>query len=156
MAAKEEKTRNGGSFDGHTTLRRTHTPKQQPTSGIVDADKIRKQISDPGYSTTIEQQPDKSIWSTEMDSKWPLNIAVDQQDPATPSTMSPSGDAYDLSSIERELKRSITPTNTPLQMKRHFTSDRQTNSNDTSPEADSDSPKTDEKFKSFSNVQTYR
>lgn len=161
MAAKEEKNRNGGSFDGHTTLRRTHnnTPKQSSASLTnFEAEKIRKQLSDPGYSIDASMhhtQPEKSIWSAEMDNKWPLHISVDGT--TTPSTMSPSGnasDVYDLSQMDRELKRSVTPTNTPTPIKRHFNSE--TNSNDTSPEADSDSPKTDEKFKSFGNVQTYR
>lgn len=160
MAVKEEKNRNGGSFDGHTTLRRTHNIPKQSSASLTnfEAEKIRKQLSDPGYSIdgSHHNQQEKSIWSAEMDNKWPLHISVDGGT-TTPSTMSPSGnasDVYDLSQIDRELKRSLTPTNTPTQVKKYFNTE--TNSNDTSPEADSDSPKTDEKFKSFGNVQTYR
>ncbi|XP_031618851.1 leucine-rich repeat and calponin homology domain-containing protein isoform X3 [Contarinia nasturtii] len=51
MALKEEKTRNGGTYDGNTTLRRNAAAKH--CSGpLSDLQKIRRQNVDSGYSTS--------------------------------------------------------------------------------------------------------
>lgn len=51
MAMKEEKTRNGGSFDGHTTLRRNVAAKHSG-GPLTELQKIRRQNVDSGYSTS--------------------------------------------------------------------------------------------------------
>lgn len=51
MALKEEKTRNGGTFDGHTTLRRNAAAKHS-SGPLTELQKIRRQNVDSGYSTS--------------------------------------------------------------------------------------------------------
>lgn len=51
MAMKEEKTRNGGTFDGHTTLRRNAAAKHS-AAPLTELQKIRRQNVDSGYSTS--------------------------------------------------------------------------------------------------------
>lgn len=51
MAMKEEKSRNGGSFDGHTTLRRNAAAKNS-AGPLNELQKIRRQNVDSGYSTS--------------------------------------------------------------------------------------------------------
>lgn len=48
---KEEKTRNGGTFDGHTTLRRNAAAKHS-AAPLTELQKIRRQNVDSGYSTS--------------------------------------------------------------------------------------------------------
>lgn len=51
MALKEEKSRNGGSYDGHTTLRRNAAAKNS-SGPLSELQKIRRQNVDSGYSTS--------------------------------------------------------------------------------------------------------
>lgn len=51
MALKEEKSKNGGSFDGHTTLRRNAAAKNS-AGPLNELQKIRRQNVDSGYSTS--------------------------------------------------------------------------------------------------------
>lgn len=51
IALKEEKSRNGGSFDGHTTLRRNAAAKNSG-GPLNELQKIRRQNVDSGYSTS--------------------------------------------------------------------------------------------------------
>lgn len=55
---KEEKSRSGGTFDGHTTLRRNQTAKV--STRIIDSPKLRQQLADSGYSTS--DGLDKRLW----------------------------------------------------------------------------------------------
>lgn len=50
-ALKEEKSRNGGSYDGHTTLRRNAAAKNC-NAPLSELQKIRRQNVDSGYSTS--------------------------------------------------------------------------------------------------------
>lgn len=51
MAMKEEKTRTGSGFDGHTTLRRNAAAKNS-NNALSELQKIRRQNVDSGYSTS--------------------------------------------------------------------------------------------------------
>lgn len=51
VALKEEKSRNGGSYDGHTTLRRNAAAKNC-SAPLSELQKIRRQNVDSGYSTS--------------------------------------------------------------------------------------------------------
>lgn len=52
MAMKEEKTKSGGNFDGHTTLRRNAMAKHNSSGPVSELQKIRRQNVDSGYSTS--------------------------------------------------------------------------------------------------------
>lgn len=90
-ATKDEKTRAGGNFDGHTTLRRTIQSKHN--ASVIDTQKGRRQHVDSGYSTS--DGFDKR-WSQETGSgninengaKWsptPLHIRSENSGSSTPS-----------------------------------------------------------------------
>lgn len=83
IATKEEKARAGGSFDGHTTLRRTITPKHNIS--VLDQ-KSRRHHVDSGYSTCdgIDKRwsQELPISTAENASKWsptPLHIRTESQ-----------------------------------------------------------------------------
>lgn len=168
LASKEEKTKGGGSFDGHTTLRRT-IPKH--SNSILDSQKARRQHVDSGYSTC--DGLDKR-WSQEMPmpnenvAKWsptPIHIKTDnyaipsgQSTPSlSPGQTGNNGSAFDGSSAATdENRRAGTPCD--LEQKKQFNNgSHSNNSTDESPDGDTpDSQKSDEKLKSLGNVQTYR
>lgn len=94
---KEEKSRAGGNFDGHTTLRRNTAAKV--STRIVDSQKLRQQHADSGYSTS--DGSDKRLWhdvtanGTTPDadaSKWSptaahnTTLTMDQPSPTMPSS----------------------------------------------------------------------
>lgn len=84
VALKEEKSRNGGSFDGHTTLRRNAAAKN--CSGpLSELQKIRRQNVDSGYSTSDGY--DKR-WSQELVTN--SNGSATVTDNGNPSKWSPT------------------------------------------------------------------
>lgn len=75
-ATKDEKTRAGGNFDGHTTLRRTIQTKHN--ASVIDSQKGRRQHVDSGYSTSdgLDKRWSQET-SNENGAKWsptPLHI----------------------------------------------------------------------------------
>ncbi|XP_037052419.1 leucine-rich repeat and calponin homology domain-containing protein isoform X2 [Bradysia coprophila] len=77
-ATKDEKTRAGGNFDGHTTLRRTIQTKHN--ASVIDGQKGRRQHVDSGYSTSDgldKRWSQEAPSSNENGAKWsptPLHI----------------------------------------------------------------------------------
>lgn len=72
VALKEEKSRNGGSYDGHTTLRRNAAAKNS-SAPLTELQKIRRQNVDSGYSTSDGY--DKR-WSQELPTNGTTTAAV--------------------------------------------------------------------------------
>lgn len=127
VAYKEEKSKTGGIYDGHTTLRRTIPPRHGnsfPETNSLKAS--RRQNVDSGYSSTNER------WSSEMphtqvssnnghpdiSSKWspqPLHIRTDNHlklgsGTSTPSTISPGGGGHnsiDSHTLEDDYKKTV-------------------------------------------------
>lgn len=110
MAIKEEKSRAGGSFDGHTTLRRNAATKQNTT--ISEIQKIRRQNVDSGYSTSdgidkrwsqeLPTNGNASVSDNNGGSKWsptPLHIRtnVDRNSPTTTATTASTFSPYQTS-----------------------------------------------------------
>lgn len=88
-AAKDEKARAGGNFDGHTTLRRTIQSKHN--ASVVDGQKGRRQHVDSGYSTSDgldKRWSQETPASNENGAKWsptPLHIRSENSGSSTPS-----------------------------------------------------------------------
>lgn len=70
-ALKEEKSRNGGSYDGHTTLRRNAAAKNS-SAPLTELQKIRRQNVDSGYST-----------SDGYDKRWSQELAANTSNGST-------------------------------------------------------------------------
>lgn len=93
---KEEKTKSGGSYDGHTTLRRNAMAKHSNSSSgpVSELQKIRRQNVDSGYSTSDGY--DKR-WSQELNgattvtdngntTKWSPTLGNDKHSPIAVNT----------------------------------------------------------------------
>lgn len=87
-ALKEEKSRNGGSYDGHTTLRRNAAAKNS-SAPLTELQKIRRQNVDSGYSTSDGY--DKR-WSQELapNAASTNNNSVTVTDNGNPAKWSPT------------------------------------------------------------------
>lgn len=118
LATKEERAKAGGSFDGHTTLRRTIS---KHNSLLVDTQKgrDRRQHVDSGYSTCDGME---KRWSQEMapgaclqqsnEAKWsptPIHIRTANADTSsgstTPALLSPGQDGIYASATNDDGKR---------------------------------------------------
>lgn len=100
-ATKDEKTRAGANFDGHTTLRRTIQSKHNP----IDGQKGRRQHVDSGYGTSDgldKRWSQETPSSNENVAKWsptPLHIRSENNGSSTPSP-------NHVVMVDDELKRS--------------------------------------------------
>lgn len=88
MSAKEDRTKAGGSFDGHTTLRRT-VAKQNSNSSSSDTSTLkgpmqnRRQNVDSGYSTCdgLERRWSQDLTTSNDATKWsPTPIRLTPKD----------------------------------------------------------------------------
>lgn len=100
MSAKEERSKAGGSFDGHTTLRRTiakqNSNSSSDTSTLKGPLQNRRQNVDSGYSTCdgLERRWSQELTTSNDAAKWsptPMHIrpvAPESQYVADPSPTS--------------------------------------------------------------------
>lgn len=159
MAFKEERTRAGGTFDGYTTLRRTNsTPKQntlesqkppqrpntEPDCAVID--------EIPKYSPTHQIRSLSSDSSPTSNGTPPFSPS---HAPATPahngSTTSANGD----NDILEELKRPQPPQESPTP-KRSLNGNNNNSMEMLDGDLSPDNPKSEEKMKAMTNVQTYK
>lgn len=94
MALKEEKSRNGGSYDGHTTLRRNAAAKNS-SGPLSELQKIRRQNVDSGYSTSDGY--DKR-WSQELNT---ANGSSTVSDNGNTTKWSPTQSSQSLSNNDK-------------------------------------------------------